>query len=809
MTVSDLDNLAYVLKNFTNYRKGTVGEESVGRGGTWAGVKFLKDKDHQRIAQRLLSRNWHGKKCASSMMTMAREIEYLLVLTLSWKDRVELGRVLISSLTYAEIYYAERDNTPNEKERPYRLYKTGQEVEESIEYTWRTSTDPFPRWTKPYDVVGNNLLRPSHPCPPQLEPDPYILPPSDNRKIPWIEAVHKLESVPYRINKELLEVALELDEDESTRLYPFEWDEYEDRRKACDEQYIHDNIEELLKKKLKYKVDENGELILDKKGKKQPFTKADKIKDKHLANFTPEEIEKWNAYWHEHYLIEQTKQRIEQRRAQYERDRDEATQLKDWERFYQRVSVDYRGRFYLPDFSYQGSDFCRAVIEFADGQTVDKSGYEFFLNHLANHAEKDGGLEEKYKQAHAEADVYCFIADNPIGYIEELRKVDKPLCFLRACMEWRDCQTPILKKHMDENPTATYRSKEQREVFNRMFDRLDELELITLPTGEKKFVSHLPIEIDQSSSAFQHIAQMMKDKDLRERAISSESIYLGVADLLKIKPVNGVEPSRGERKKIVKTIAVAWGYGATDGTCKKRLLQYRRDVEHATPYLRELTDDEAKDLGAQVITLLKKEFKTCLLYRKRVKDAVGSVLKNGQSFDTMMEHKEDAVTWTTPSLFIARQRIHTVDQDTPPVRIYSGGDTKALPKINLQEPTDSINKEEMKSKAPPNLVHSYDACLIHGLLYAGVPIPIWDEHAVHMSIAEESLVIKYPVITIHDAFACHANNVQDLKLKVTAGMARLYEYEPLLRFESHLKGEPYTHGDVDVDWWTEATDAFS
>ena len=50
MTVSDLDNLAYVLKNFPNYRKGTVGEQSVGRGADWLGVELLKDKDHQRIA---------------------------------------------------------------------------------------------------------------------------------------------------------------------------------------------------------------------------------------------------------------------------------------------------------------------------------------------------------------------------------------------------------------------------------------------------------------------------------------------------------------------------------------------------------------------------------------------------------------------------------------------------------------------------------------------------------------------------------------------------------------------------------------
>ena len=76
MKVSDSDNLAYVLKHFTNYRHGTVGEESVGGGDTWAGVEFLKGVDHQRVAERLLSRNWHNKKSASAAGLWIPEVEW-------------------------------------------------------------------------------------------------------------------------------------------------------------------------------------------------------------------------------------------------------------------------------------------------------------------------------------------------------------------------------------------------------------------------------------------------------------------------------------------------------------------------------------------------------------------------------------------------------------------------------------------------------------------------------------------------------------------------------------------------------------
>ena len=60
-------------------------------------------------------------------------------------------------------------------------------------------------------------------------------------------------------------MALRLDEDESTRLYPFEWDEYEDRRKALDAEYIRKNIKQLSDKKLIMMHDDHIQL-LDEEG---------------------------------------------------------------------------------------------------------------------------------------------------------------------------------------------------------------------------------------------------------------------------------------------------------------------------------------------------------------------------------------------------------------------------------------------------------------------------------------------------------------------------------------------------------------
>ncbi len=45
MKVSDSDNLAYVLKHFTNYTHGTVGEESVGGGDITDNIRLSINHD--------------------------------------------------------------------------------------------------------------------------------------------------------------------------------------------------------------------------------------------------------------------------------------------------------------------------------------------------------------------------------------------------------------------------------------------------------------------------------------------------------------------------------------------------------------------------------------------------------------------------------------------------------------------------------------------------------------------------------------------------------------------------------------------
>ena len=105
---SDVSKVADVLRNFSKYRK-KPGKK--GGGKTWPGLKHFEQADVDRIAIRLLSTSWGGRKATKSLMEMADAIEALLCKTnLSWNDKWQMGRALLSALTYSGLYRLERQN---------------------------------------------------------------------------------------------------------------------------------------------------------------------------------------------------------------------------------------------------------------------------------------------------------------------------------------------------------------------------------------------------------------------------------------------------------------------------------------------------------------------------------------------------------------------------------------------------------------------------------------------------------------------------------------------------------------------------
>ena len=107
---SPLAKVSHALQYFSALRK-----KSGTRGGgkTWPGYAYIKDKDYDRIAIKLLETDWSGKYSGSALWVMAGEIQDLLrIRGMSFDNKWSMGRILISALCYAGLSVIKTFGTP-------------------------------------------------------------------------------------------------------------------------------------------------------------------------------------------------------------------------------------------------------------------------------------------------------------------------------------------------------------------------------------------------------------------------------------------------------------------------------------------------------------------------------------------------------------------------------------------------------------------------------------------------------------------------------------------------------------------------
>ena len=727
---SDTARVSFALQNFSALRKqgGTRGG-----GKTWAGLKHLQDKDFDRIAIKLLETEWSGKLTGSSLMRMADQIEALLVLRgLSSKDKWEMGRVLSSALCYAQVYRMDQEARGGERgwQRPLFLIRTEESLDIDKKDIDRTRFEPFPKWTRPIDDNGNRLVRPCRPCPSDLEWEPTIT------QVPWLDAVHRLESVAFRINKDILRLATETDRNPDTRIIPYLPPSFERDRTELEKEYDKLGIGEMAQIREKDKALRKKD---EKENDKRYKQGLDPIRSDGYHT-TPDQDKIWSEYWVKWFALEDKRQRYDARRQQFEREVETAKALfKDGRPFYQRVSVDYRGRLYLPDFSYQSSDFCRAVIEFDGAEAVDKGGWKHLLRHTANAYGEAKTFEEKidFRLPDSNTSKYIDLALDPLKHFDDWNRADKPFCFLRSCIEIMDVTTPWLKGILDRNDPEQLKHysgqttvSKAKKWFRRIDSRysvldLQEVEGDYYPAPDNlHYLSHLPCEIDQSNSAFQHIAQMMDRRDVYEKVLGAD-VYSDVAEKLPSTVFTDLKDPT-ERRKIVKIVAIPWSYGAELRTISKAVKKFRKENPDKISFLEDLNDRAITSLCRSVISQLNTEYPVCADYQDRVKEAVNEVRDRGE---------QNFVEWDSPFGFVTHQKVHGTRKSVG--KVYAGPEGKEdtgrktksgkdiLRKIGgdrevrVRLPTTYINWDRMRTKAPPNLVHSYDSALVHGTLWSG------------------------------------------------------------------------------------------
>ncbi len=249
---SKAQRLTYTLENFTNIRQKKPDGKT---GRPWPGVKLLENVDKKKLAKHLITRSYAGRKATATLFRMAEETTLLFsMVDITHDQKFEMGRYLLSALVYAGIYNLERLDEAGDS--PYYVVGAGKSLSEKT-IPERTRFQPFPPWTSNKDEFGNRLVKPSHPCPPKFEVDPEIDP-----GVPWVRAVHKLESIPFRINTEMLNWAITLDKKVSTRLVHKEPRDYAKRARALyEDEYREKKIASIEKRRAKdtelRKIDKN------------------------------------------------------------------------------------------------------------------------------------------------------------------------------------------------------------------------------------------------------------------------------------------------------------------------------------------------------------------------------------------------------------------------------------------------------------------------------------------------------------------------------------------------------------------------
>ena len=92
--------------------------------------------------------------------------------------------------------------------------------------------------------------------------------------------------------------------------------------------------------------------------------------------------------------------------------------------------------------------------------------------------------------------------------------------------------------------------------------------------------------------------------------------------------------------------------------------------------------------------------------------------------------------------------------------------------------TPRLNETDVKLGLQANLVHSVDAALAH------------------MVVARA----QFPVIAVHDAFACHANNIDHLRIDFANNLIDAHMVgKPLRNFRSDVLDEPRPEGGLAWD----------
>jgi hypothetical protein len=346
---------------------------------------------------------------------------------------------------------------------------------------------------------------------------------------------------------------------------------------------------------------------------------------------------------------------------------------------YFAVRFDHRGRLYQVGnaLTYTaGSDAARALLEFADAKQVQtEEGRRALARHLIEHHGSRVPMGEELTWIAANRPLIEYAASQP---------TEHSLCFAGACRAW----------------LAVERGE---------------------PIG-------LPVSIDATTSALQHMALLLRSPRLARLSNlmpgDRQDVYASIA-----------QECGGLPRDAVKKVAMPTFYGQT----------VKRSMEKLIAVLPDLADrDELWGTATRIREATARIVPEAMQLYLTLREAAGELTRRGEP-----------VRWTTPSgwqgAMDRRKRVLEPDElSFNGRRIF----------YSLQSATEELSNARQRNAITANLVHSLDAALLH-LAVAELPTG--------MSIA-----------TAHDCFATHADDVPAMRGALVAALREMYQHNDQL-----------------------------
>jgi DNA-directed RNA polymerase len=403
--------------------------------------------------------------------------------------------------------------------------------------------------------------------------------------------------------------------------------------------------------------------------------------------------------------------------------------------FWFPVHADFRGRLYYYGIpNPQGSDYSRPLLHFAEERELGKEGLFWLKVHIAN----SYGFDKVSFQERAEW------TEKNWGLIE--RALDAP---------WDNPEV------FGDAPWSTYSAAwELREALRRPYP--------------ERYKTGIIIQMDASSSAFQHFAALLRDPVAAEMVniIPADKhckadIYSRVAAIALQEIKQDLENPEFCSNEIYKAIA-QWclDVGIPRKVAKRPVMvqPYSASLFRCADYIMGDFDKLLPGMGkAWLHPDLK--FKTSLYLAKKLHSAIKHVLPSavfGMHWlqgvvDAVIKRKQkEPVHWVSPSGFPVYQ-----DCLKPMLRRVNIR-TCGVKSMNIRSYTEEVDRGKSLNSIAPNFVHSMDAAHLH---------------LVACRMQQENLRMQ----GIHDSFGTHASDVGRMHRIIREEFVRMYsEHDPFL-----------------------------